>query len=153
MATNSDPATIGWRELVDFPDWGLRRVRAKVDTGARTSVVDVAQIERLPDGSIRFEVVARLKPIRKTKWITARPVRASIVKPSHGQSQERHVCLTRIRIGEHEQEIELSLICRAGMLCRMLLGRSALAGHFVVDSSQKYLLSKAKRPAQDEVQS
>jgi len=138
---------VGWRERVTFTQWGMRRVRAKIDTGARTSAIDVAQIEPQADGTIRFEVVARLTPTRKTKWITARPVRTSVVKPSHGEAQTRYVCLTTISIGDHEQEIEVSLVCRAGMLCRMLIGRSALSERFLVDSSQTYLLTARKRPA------
>jgi hypothetical protein len=136
---------IGWRERVDFPDWGLRRVRAKIDTGARTSAIDVARIEDLPDGRIRFEVVSRATPTRKTQWVEATPVRSSSVKPSHGTTQQRHVCRTRIRVGDIEREIEVSLVCRAGMLCRMLLGRTALEGAVVVDPAKKYLLSRRTR--------
>ncbi len=135
---------IGWRERVDLPDWHLRRVRAKIDTGARTSAIDVAQIEHLRDGRIRFEVVGRTHPVRRTRWVEATPVRTSIVKPSHGEAQERPVCLTRVRIGEIEREIEISLVCRSGMLCRMLLGRSALEGVFCVDAGRKYLLTSRK---------
>ena len=148
--TGSTHITLGWRERVDFPDWGLRGVRAKVDTGARTSVIDVAQIEEQPDGSLRFEVVTRLKPSRKTVWVTADPARTSVVKPSHGEKQERHVCVTRIRIGGREQQIELSLVCRAKMLCRMLIGRTALAGHFLVDPAHKYLASPTPRQSSTE---
>lgn len=142
MPSQNPLPTIGWRERVDFPDWGLRRVRAKIDTGARTSAIDVAQIETLSDGRIRFEVVFRTTPSRKTQWVEATPVRTSIVKPSHGTTQERHVCRTRVRIGDIEREIEISLVCRAGMLCRMLLGRTALAGAVIVDPEKKYLLTR-----------
>lgn len=144
MTNENGLITIGWRERVDLPDWKLRNVRAKVDTGARTSVIDVAQIEDLPDGRIRFEVVARVAPVRKTRWVIAEPARSSLVKPSHGVAQERHVCITRVRIGDHEQDIEISLVCRKNMLCRMLLGRTALAGHFLVDSQRKYVLSRPR---------
>ena len=65
------PLTIGWRERVDLPDWHLRGVKAKIDTGANTSAIDVAQIEDLPNGDIRFEVVYRIKPERRTKWVRA----------------------------------------------------------------------------------
>lgn len=133
--------TAGWRERVDIPEWGLRRIRAKVDTGARTSAIDVAQIEDLPDGRIRFEVVSRVRPTRKTKWVEATPVRTSNVKPSHGDSQQRYVCVTQVRLGDLVLEIEVSLVCRQGMLCRMLLGRTALAGAVLVDPANKYLLS------------
>jgi len=131
---------IGWRERVDLPEWGLRNVRAKIDTGAKISAIDVAQIEDLPDGSIRFEVVYRLTPRRRTKWVTASPSRSSVVKPSHGQTQERHVCTTTLVMGGVEHEIELSLVCRQAMLCRMLIGREALEGWYVVDPSRKYVL-------------
>ncbi|MBZ0173414.1 MAG: ATP-dependent zinc protease [Phycisphaerales bacterium] len=130
---------IGWRERIDLPEWGLKRVRAKIDTGARTSAIDVARIEDLPDGRIRFEVVARNGSTRRTKWIEATPVRTSVVKPSHGETQERCVCLTTIRIGDLEREIEIGLVCRKHMLCRMLIGRRAMAGLAVVDPSRKYL--------------
>ncbi len=134
----------GWRERVDLPDWGIRRVRAKLDTGARTSAIDVAQFEIVDDDHVRFEIVYRLKPTRKTKWVQAKISRSARIKPSHGKAQERVVCLTTLRIGDDEFETEISLVCRKKMLCRMLIGRSALDGRFLVDSSQKYLLSPSK---------
>lgn len=149
MTQDASLPIIGWRERIDFPDWRLHRVRAKIDTGARTSAIDVAQIEELPDGKIRFELVYRLAPVRKTKWITATPSRISTVKPSHGEAQQRYVCTTRIRVGPIEREIEISLVCRQGMLCRMLLGRTAVEGVALVDASQKYLLSRLEQPSPD----
>mgnify|MGYP002625432361 FL=1 len=85
MSQEDDLTRIGWRERVDLPDWGLRRVRAKIDTGARTSAIDVAQIEELEDGRIRFEVVSRTRPKRVTRWVEAYPVRRSVVRPSSGE--------------------------------------------------------------------
>ncbi|CAN0565185.1 unnamed protein product, partial [Laminaria digitata] len=64
-----EPIVIGWREKIDLPEWGLMRVRAKTDTGARTSAIDVADIEELGDGKIRFRVVYHHDPARITKWI------------------------------------------------------------------------------------
>lgn len=137
---------VGWREYVDLPDWDLKRIRAKIDTGARTSVIDVDHVEELKDGRIRFQVVYRLKPTRRTRWVTATPVRTSNVRPSHGVRQTRYVCKTRFRIGEVEREIEISLVSRKKMLCRMLLGRTALAKLVQVDPSRSYLLSKRATP-------
>ncbi len=136
---------IGRRERISLPEWGLKRVRAKIDTGARTSAIDVAQIEHLDDGRIRFEVVYRVKPKRVTRWVEAMPVRTSMVKPSHGKAHERIVCRTKMCMGAYEQDVEISLICRKGMLCRMLIGRTALAGRFAVDASSKYLLSRPEK--------
>ncbi|NNF44794.1 MAG: ATP-dependent zinc protease, partial [Phycisphaerales bacterium] len=122
---NHELTMIGWRERVDLPDWGVRRIRAKIDTGARTSAIDVAQIETLADDRVRFEVVVRDRPRRVTKWIEADTARQSVVKPSSGERQQRVVCRTTMGIAGIEHEIELSLVCRQGMLCRMLIGRTA----------------------------
>ncbi len=135
----------GWRERIDIPDWRLRRVRAKIDTGARTSAIDVAAIEPMGDGRIRFEVVGRTSPTRVTRWVEARPVRVSTVRPSSGEPQTRYVCEVPIRIGELERMIEVSLVRREGMLCRMLLGRRALSGLVTVDPSSAYLLTSKRR--------
>lgn len=143
---------IGWRERVDLPEWGVRRLRAKIDTGARTSAIDVARIERLPDDRVRFEVVVRARPERLTKWIEADTARHSIVKPSSGERQQRVVCVTTMSIAGHQHEIELSLVCRQGMLCRMLVGRTALVGVFSVDPSRTYILTpRRRRPASPEI--
>jgi len=143
---NEHPIVIGWREKIDLPEWGLRRVRTKIDTGARTSAIDVADIEELEPGKVRFRVVYHHDPIKITRWIYADSVRTSTVKPSHGETQERHVCETNIRIGGVEKRIEISLVSRTGMLCRMLLGRSALEG-LLVNAGEKYLLTESKRRA------
>jgi len=137
---------IGWRERVALPDWGIKSVRAKIDTGARTSAVHVDHIEDLPDGRIRFEVVTRETPERRSVWIESEVVRESSVKPSSGVAQTRPVVRTTMRIGDVEREIEVGLVPRQGMLCRMLVGRTALAGVFCVDPSHKHLIPSTKRP-------
>lgn len=144
-STNT-PIVIGWREKIDLPEWGLKRVRAKTDTGARTSAIDVADIERLSDEEVRFRVVYHHEPERVTRWIHAKIIRESTVKPSHGETQQRYVCETLIKIGKVERRIEISLVSRKGMLCRMLLGRTALDG-ILVDATRKYVLTDAKRRA------
>ncbi|NEQ54854.1 MAG: ATP-dependent zinc protease [Leptolyngbya sp. SIO3F4] len=151
VTTDGRRVSIGWRERVDLPEWGLKSVRAKIDTGARTSAIDVANIEHLDNGKIRFEVVAKLRPKRKTRWIEATPVRVSNVKSSNGELQERIVCKTMLRIGHHEQQIELSLVCRKQMLCRMLVGRLAIADRFLVDPGEKYILTNRSKPANDDL--
>ena len=148
MTESFTQITAGWRERVDIPEWGLHRVRAKLDTGARTSAIDVAQFEMIDDEHVRFEIVYRVSPVRKTRWVEAKCHRVTNVKPSHGESKERVICHTRIRIGELEFDAEIGLVCRKGMLCRMLIGRSALAGRLLVDSSQKYAVTeKRTKPA------
>lgn len=146
--SDQKPITIGWRELVALPDWGIRRVKAKIDTGARTSAIHVADLEDLSDGRVRFEVVTHETPRLKTVRVEAMPVRESVVRPSHGEAQRRVVCRTTMRLGGIDREIELSLVCRKGMLCRMLVGRRSLGDSFLIDPSRKYIVSPVKvRPS------
>jgi hypothetical protein len=138
-----EPVIVGWREFVSLPEWGIKRLKAKVDTGARTSSIHVSDLEELPGGKVRFKVVIREKPKLRTKYVVATPVRRSTVKPSSGIKQERLVFKTALRIGPFERQVELSLVSRKGMLCRMLVGRTALPSHFLVSPTRKYLHSDA----------
>jgi hypothetical protein len=147
---HASPIVVGWRERVGLPQWGVRHLKAKIDTGARTSAIHVAQIEELPDDRVRFEVVVREarpdKPDRPrlTRWVEADLVREAVVKPSSGQAQTRPVVRTSLRLGHHEHAVELTLVCRRGMLCRMLVGRTALAGHYHVDPRRSYVFGNRK---------
>ena len=138
----ADRLIIGRREWVSAPEWGIDRLRAKIDTGARTSAIHVSSIEDLDNGRLRFEVVRRERPRRRTVTVEADHVREARVRPSSGRTQRRPVVRTLIRIGDWERAIEMSLVCREGMLCRMLLGRRALTG-LLVDPSNKDILGGA----------
>ncbi|MCB9881195.1 MAG: ATP-dependent zinc protease [Planctomycetes bacterium] len=145
MIEPEKPRVIGWKEWVGFPDWGRYRVRAKIDTGARTSALHVENVERIGDGRVRFDVVTREKPRKVTHRVTARLVRTTRVKPSSGELQERLVIETRVQVGPIDRTIEVSLVERTGMLCRMLLGRRALTRMGVnVDPSRRYLMTAAR---------
>ena len=141
--SSNDLIMLGWREHVAIPEWGIKRISAKIDTGARTSAVHVGEIEDLGNGRIRFEVIRRENP-HKGRWVEAQMVRNSNVKPSSGIAQSRPVVETLIRIGDVERRVEVSLVCRRGMRCRMLVGRTALNGVFSVDPSRKYLADARK---------
>jgi len=142
---NKSPTPVGWREYIALPDWGIDRVRVKVDTGARTSAIHVAEFDELDDGTARFKVVVSERPKLRTVMVEAPLVREAVVKPSSGKRQRRPVVKTTMRLGGVEKEIEITLVCRKGMLCRMLLGRTALKHDFVVDVSRAYLASEKRR--------
>jgi len=144
MATDDSKRTIGWRELVSLPDWGIRGVEAKVETGARTSSLHVENVKHFPDNTVRFEVVLSRRDHGVRVQAEAPLVRWSTIKTSTGHRQERLIVSTLIRVGEYEREIEMSLVSRKGLLCRMLLGRTALANDLVVDPSRRYVLSRAE---------
>lgn len=136
---------IGWNEYVELPDWGISGLRAKVDTGARTSALHVENIRELPRDRVRFEVVLhRRKRDRRVRVVT-RVRRRSRVRSSSGHQEPRIFVATRLRLGDDEREIELSLVDRERMIHRMLLGRAAVQGRFLVDVSRTALLGRPKR--------
>ena len=128
-----------------FPDWNIAGIEAKVDTGARTSALHVDDVQELPNERIRFSVVlSRKQPAKKVR-VEADVVRTTRIRSSIGKRQNRYVVGARIKIGSVTKVIETSLVSRNNMTCRMLIGRKALEGDFLVDASERYLLSK--RPA------
>jgi hypothetical protein len=134
---------IGRRERVDFPEWGLLRVRAKVDTGAYSSALDVAGYE-LFEKSGQLHARLRLKPRkgRPGSLVIAPVVRMVAVTSSSGARQQRPLLEPLVRLGPITRRIRLTITDRARLRCPMLLGRAALAGLFLVDVSQKDLLSR-----------
>jgi len=134
-----DRPIIGWREHAALPDWGVERIRAKIDTGARTSAVHVANVEELPGGRVRFEVVLDRRKPATTVPVEAAIVRRTRVRSSTGHSQERFVVATTLLLAQVRKEVEVSLVCRRRMLCRMLIGRTALGSDFLIDASVDHL--------------
>lgn len=139
------PSVIGWREYVDLPDWGLYFVKAKADTGARSSAIDVSHIEELPGNRVRFEVVGARGNAKRTSVVTAEIVRRAHVRSSQGQGHDRLFVKTTICVAGKTFQTELSLVDREKMLTRMLLGRRSLEGVFVVDSGHCYLHGKRRK--------
>jgi hypothetical protein len=140
--------TVGWKEYVGLPDWNVPRLKAKMDTGARTSVLDVAHYElrAAPDGALVADLCLALDPRRPERTVTvAVPVlRTVCVRNSGGACEERPLLETTLRLGPVSKRILLTVTQRAAMRFRMLLGRKALEGDFVVDVSRKYLHKKAR---------
>jgi hypothetical protein len=136
---------IGWKESVDIPDWGIENLVAKADTGARRSAIDVANIIELPGNRVQFDIALHRKRRDFVKTVVASIDHQTHVRSSNGQQHERYFVRTQVRIGHLMKEIELSLVCRRHMTCRMLLGRKALEGDFLVDSTEKHVTRKRRR--------
>lgn len=134
---------VGWSERVALPAWGVKKLKAKIDTGARTSAVHVENIRRLRGNRIAFDVVTDADP---DKWIpvVTRPSRLSPVRSSNGHETFRYFVKTLMVLGGIELEIELSLVDRGDMRFRMLIGRTALAGQFVVNCAHRMITRKTK---------
>jgi hypothetical protein len=134
---------IGRKEYLDFPEWGLRRIKVKVDTGARTSAIDAAGYDLCEtDAGLLARLRLRLsrrRPDRLT--VVQTPVLCmTVVTNSSGMREQRPVVEALVRLGPVRKRIRLTVTNRAGMRFAMILGREALAGTFLVDVSQKYLL-------------
>src|SRR4051812_38329730 len=147
MSDFRESRTVGWKEYLDLPDLGVFRLKAKVDTGARTSTLHVDSLEVLeilPDGSERVELT--ISPDRRRPELQvrarARVLRRMRVVDSGGHPEVRPVIETEMVLGPVRKKILLTLTDRSGMLFRMILGRKALEGGFAVDVSGKYLFRK-----------
>src|SRR5262245_40634733 len=139
------PLRIGWKEYLDLPELGIFRLKAKIDTGARTSALHVDSltvVETLPDGTEIAEVELGTDRRRPERRVTARVALLGRlrVKDSGGHPDRRPYLETEIVLGPVRKRIRLTLTDRSGMLFRMILARKALEGDFVVDTSRKYLL-------------
>lgn len=143
----SDRTVIGWREYIALPEFGIDHIKVKADTGARTSALDVANIEELDNNRVRFDlVIDRGHPARHVT-VEADVIRHAKVKSSFGQAHTRPIIRTRIQIGPVEKVVEFGLLCRRNMLCRALLGRAALSPEFVVDPEHRYIHGRKPRTA------
>lgn len=134
---------IGWREWVEFPDWGMR-IRAKADTGARSSAIDCAEITELPGGRVRFTVRLDRKEKKLVTLEDAIRVRKH-VRSSTGHGHDRIFVETTLRLAGVEKRILVSLVCRKAMINRVLLGREALGADFLVNSLVDHWATPKKR--------
>lgn len=135
-----NPLTIiGWKESIDLPDWGIIDITAKADTGARRSAIDVQNIEELTGNLVQFDIVLHRENRDFTQTVTAPIAHQTHVRSSNGQQHERYFVETKIKVANVVRTIELSLVNRKNMACRMLLGRKALEGFFLVDSRKTYV--------------
>jgi len=149
-APEKPATTLGWKEYVDLPQLDVFGLKAKVDTGARTSALHVESLvvtERHADGtaSIEFEVpLDRKRPERRVRS-RALMLTAVTVTDSGGRAELRPVIETELVIGPVSRRVRLTLTDRTGMLFRLLLGRKALEGDFLIDVGKKYLSGRRPR--------
>lgn len=140
--------TIGWREWVGLPNLQTAWIKAKIDTGARSSSLHAFRIQPFTREGVEF-VRFGVHPWQKSES-SAVEVEAEVIdwrsiRSSSGQSEERPVILTDMRIGDSVHAIELTLARRDEMGFRMLVGREGIRRRFVVDPARSYLAGKPPR--------
>ncbi len=133
---------IGWREWVSLPDLGIKKIKVKVDSGARTSALhaeDIHQYRAHGKNMLRFKVAPLQGTGKGSKVVHAEMIGRKVIKSSIGVYTRRPTIRTEIKIGLYNYPIKITLINRDVMGFRMLLGREALRKRFVIDVSRSYL--------------
>ncbi len=151
MASKARPVKlpiIGWREWVQLPDLGVAKIKAKIDTGARSSSLhafDLKYHEREGQQWVRFKIHPRQRSSAKSVSVEYPVFEFRKIRSSNGQVTKRPVILTDVAVLGEIWQIELTLANRDAMGFRMLLGREAIRGKLLVDSGASFLSGVPKR--------
>ncbi len=140
---------LGWREWVALGDWDVSHLKAKVDTGARTSSLHAFDLEWFQQGEapwVRFVIHPWQRSTDDAVVAKAPVVSTRDVRSSSGAIDRRPVVRTTLVIGGHSVDSEITLTRRDEMGFRMLVGREAIRNRFLVDPGVSYL---GGRPSKD----
>ena len=140
-----DLLLVGWREWIALPEFGVDRLHAKFDSGATMSSLHAERIEefkRRHDTWVRFFIIADHDREETPYHCNARLIEYRNIRSSNGHVESRPVIETTLYIAGFQWPIEVTLCNRESLECRMLIGRSALAGRCLVDCGRSDVLSK-----------
>ncbi|MBZ0114073.1 MAG: RimK/LysX family protein [Thermoanaerobaculia bacterium] len=147
---NQRRPSIGWREWASLPQLGIDKIKVKVDTGARSSALHAFEVEPFEkDGEpwVRFTLHPFQRDATTTMVATARLIDERKVRSSSGKATLRPVIETPIVLGDQVWNIQVTLVRRDLMGFRMLLGRHAVRGRFLVDPGRSFRCGHPQLPA------
>ena len=133
--------SIGWREWIYLPKYGDFAIKAKVDTGARTSALHATHIKEY-DKNGKIHVSFRLHQSSKHIDISTQLIRNVKITSSFGNSEIRPLIRLKIRLGERSWFTEVTLTKRTRMTYPMLIGRNTLMKKYLIHSHKSYLTGK-----------
>jgi len=136
---------LGSEEWCSFPELGIPAIKARVDSGAKTSAlhaINIAPFVKEAENWVKFDINPIQNNLKTVIHCEAKLIDKRIVKSSSGFREQRYVIQTNIKIGNDTWVIEMTLTNRDSMGFRMLLGREAMSGRILVDPEQKYLLGQ-----------
>jgi ribosomal protein S6--L-glutamate ligase len=145
----SNKITIGAREWCSLPELGIDLIRAKIDSGAKTTALHADNLEKFTKDNEKW-VRFSLKPLKRLKpdhviTCEAKLLEKRVIKSSNGTKEERNVIETVLLLGNESYPIEITLTNRDLMGFNMLLGREAMTGRNIIDCELKYNLGKPKK--------
>ena len=148
ITTDNPLLIIGWREWLSLPDLGIARIKAKIDTGARSSslhtyFLEPFQIDGRPHVRFKVHPIQRHDEFSVTCEAPVHDVR--LVRSSSGEASERFVIQTLVRWMGESWTMELTLANRAEMGFRLLIGREAVRGRMLVDPGRSYFGGRPRR--------
>ena len=144
----TDLEFVGWRETVSLPKFKLKNLRAKIDTGAKTSALHADQIEFITVKGEKYVRFLFITEDGKNHYIKSPFIEERSIKSSNGDRTLRPVVKTEIKMGHHRFEIEVTLINRDLMGFKMLIGREALNGRFLINPAKHNMLKTKKEKLQ-----
>jgi len=136
---------LGSEEWCSFPELGIPAIKARVDSGAKTSAlhaINISTFKKNDENWVKFDINPIQNNLKTVIHCEALLIGKRIVKSSSGFREQRHVIQTNLTIGTETWSIEMTLTNRDSMGFRMLLGREAMKGRILVDPEQKYLLGQ-----------
>ncbi|MBT8073594.1 MAG: ATP-dependent zinc protease [Xanthomonadales bacterium] len=148
MVKPDEKLVFGWREWVGLPELGLDSIKAKVDTGARTSALHAFELDTFTENGVdrvNFKIHPVQKDVEKVVSCVADIIDERLVTDSGGHREQRLIIATLLTIGRWSWPIEMTLTSRDNMMFRMLLGRTAIKGVAMVDPARSYTTGKKPR--------